>query len=93
MRVYTTGNYLTARSFIKEMLEYCEKAEIWRVLVWSMSIKGERSLVESLFLLKQRIRIFFCYITSCRPIRNWNLFCKLFMLYYNRLRWCLLDTS
>ncbi|CAD7768312.1 hypothetical protein FHEFKHOI_00200 [Candidatus Methanoperedenaceae archaeon GB50] len=36
-----------------------------------------------------RVKIFFCSITSFNPVKNWNLFCKLFMLYYNRLRWCL----
>ena len=63
---------------------------LWRILVWNTSTRpfGERSLVESVFSsLKQRIRIFFCLISSFIPVRNWNLFCKLFMLYYNRLRW------
>ncbi len=45
--------------------------------------------VESVFSsLKQRIKIFFYLISRSNPVRNWNLFCKLFMLYYSRLRWC-----
>ncbi|CAD7768561.1 hypothetical protein FHEFKHOI_00336 [Candidatus Methanoperedenaceae archaeon GB50] len=54
------------------------------------SVLSERNLVESLFSslkLKHSIKIFFCSISSFNPVKNWNLFCKLFMLYYNRLRW------
>ena len=39
--------------------------------------------------LKHRIKIFFFSISSFNPFKNWYLFFKLFMLYYNRLRWCL----
>ncbi|WP_457550611.1 hypothetical protein [Archaeoglobus sp.] len=48
---------------------------------------GKRSLVELVFSsLKQRIKIFFCSILAKNPIKCWNSFCKLFILYYNHLR-------
>ena len=105
MKVYTTRNYLTTKSFVKEVLEYCENKPKFIIdkAPWlidalkslglefeNISSFGKRSLVESVFSsLKQRVKIFFCSISCSNPVKSWNLFCKLFMLYYNRLRWCL----
>ncbi len=94
MKVYPTRNWLVTRSFIKEVLKYCENKPkfvidkapwLIKALIWNSSTKGfgKRSLVESVF--KQRIKIFFRSITR-NPIKCWNLFCKLFMWYYNHLR-------
>ena len=101
MRVYTTRNWFVARSFIREVLEYCEnkpkfvidKASWLKRALECLGLKfrherfGSRSSVKSVFSsLKQRIRIFICSITAKNPVKNWNLFCKLFILYYNQLR-------
>jgi len=101
MRAYTTRNWMITRSFVREVLKYCKKKPKFDKAPWlidalknwvcSLNIKplGERNKVESVFSLKLRIKIFFCSISCLNPARNWDLLCKLFKLYYNRLRWCL----
>ena len=74
MRVYTTRNLLTTRSFVREVLEYCEnkpkfvvdKLLGFRGALESLGLKyepegfGKRSLIEAVYSsLKQRIKIFF----------------------------------
>ncbi len=97
MKVYPTRNWLITRSFVKEVLKYCENESkfvidkapwLIKVLISNSSTKGfgKRSLVESVFSsLKQRVKVFLCSITK-NPVKCWNLFCKLFMWYYNHLR-------
>ena len=96
MKVYPMRNWLVTRSFIKEVLKYCENKPkfiidktpwLIKALIWNSNTEGfgKHSLVESVF--KQRAKIFFCYITK-NPVRCWNLFCRLFMWYYNHLTLC-----
>jgi len=68
--------------------------------IWALDITwspfGDRSLVESVYSsFKQRAKVFFNNITSNplnrserfrRSMLCWELFIKLFMLYYNHLR-------
>jgi len=104
MRVYPSRNFLTTKLFVAEVLKYCENRPKfiidrapWLInamkslgLSYKCQAFGIRSKVESLFSsFKQRIKIFFCSINAKNAIKHWNLFCKLFMLYYNCLRWCL----
>ena len=60
MKVYTTRNWLITRSFVKEVLKYCENRPkfiidkapwLIKVLIWNSNTKGfgKRSLVESVF--------------------------------------------
>jgi hypothetical protein len=66
----------------------------WPEVGWSPF--GDRSLVESVYSsFKQRAKVFFNNITSNpldrserfrRSMLCWELFIKLFMLYYNHLR-------
>ncbi|MBW9221488.1 DDE-type integrase/transposase/recombinase [Methanothermococcus sp. SCGC AD-155-C09] len=103
MRVYKARNHLITRSFVKELLKYCRGKVKFLIdppmlisalkglnLKFEHQTFGQRSLIESVFSsLKQRVRIFFCSITTKDPVKNWNFFCRLFVLYYNKLRWCL----
>ncbi|WP_148120323.1 DDE-type integrase/transposase/recombinase [Methanofervidicoccus sp. A16] len=104
MRVYTIRNHLITRSFVKKVLKYCrgepkfliDKAPWLISALKSLNLNfehqtfGRGSLIESVFSsLKQRVKIFFCSINAKNPVRNWNFFCRLFVLYYNKLRWCL----
>ena len=102
MRVYPSRNYLTTKLFVSEVLKYCEnkpkfivdKAP-WLIKVLEslgldyehQSFRKEKSRWIRSF--KQRVKIFFCSITAKNPVKNWNLFCKLLILYYNHLRSCL----
>ena len=100
MRVYPSRNYLTTKLFISEVLKYCDNKpkfivdkSPWLIKVLeSLGLEYEHQSFRcslSLYSFKQRVRIFFCSITAKNPVKNWNLFCKLFILYYNHLRWCL----
>ncbi len=91
MKVYTTRNYLTTRSFVKEVLKYCENKPIviykapWLVealesLGLEYEYEGVSRSVESVFSsFKQRVKIFFCSITA-KKLDARICFCKPFML-------------
>ena len=60
MKVYITSNYLTAKSFIKEVLKYCKNKPIYVI---------DKSRISVLFT-KTKNKNFFCSITAKNPVKK-----------------------